>query len=243
MNQQAFSKRLRLLRTEPHSCSYLKDRIAVTEFVAPEEEVDTATYQGINELSFRRSGAHFYRPNCPECQECKPLRVDVEAFHPNRSQRRCQRRNLDLRWSIHEKVDADRYYPLYESYIGSRHGDGDMYPATPEQFDSFIGTVTPTTRFVEVQSDRLMLVAVCDLMPQGISSIYSFFDTNESHRSLGTLAILIQIQLARSLGLPWLYLGYWIENSSKMAYKRGFKPCQTLIDGRWRSLESVETRC
>ncbi len=238
MNQPAHSRRLRLLRTEPHSCSYLDNRIAVTEFVAPDEEVDSDTYQGINELAFRRSGIHYYRPSCPDCQQCQPLRVEVDKFTPSRNQRRCLRKNLDLNWSIHETADLGRYYPLYENYIGSRHQDGDMYPASGDQFENFIARGCSNTRYIEFNSTELEMVAVCDLLPEGLSAIYSFFATDQPERSLGTLAILVQIQIARQLGLPWVYLGYWISDSQKMAYKTRFKPNQVLVEGRWTAPES-----
>lgn len=235
MNQATHTTRLRLLRTEPHSCSYLDNQIAVTEFVAPEERIDPSLYQGINELGFRRSGNHYYRPNCPECARCKPLRVLVDDFEPNRSQQRTLKRNTDMHWTLCPQADQDRYFPLYQRYIESRHADGDMHPATTEQFHNFIERGSLTTQYIEFSTDKLQMVAVCDFLPDGLSAIYSFFDPEQTARSLGTLAILIQIQMARQLDMPYVYLGYWIEESAKMRYKTNFSPCEVLYEGRWQN--------
>lgn len=226
---------LNLLRTEAHSCSYLDNLLAITEFVSPEHEVDLKTYQAINDAGFRRSGQHFYRPNCDSCSQCKPLRVLSKEFIPTKSQKRILRLNTNIEISVQEKPDADIYFDLYKSYILERHQDGDMCPPDREQFDNFICAAPGCTRFLEFRSNsnKLLMVAVCDFLPYGLSAIYSFFDPQEEQRSLGSYAILAQINIAKKMGLPYLFLGYWIEESPKMNYKSRFKPCEVLENGDW----------
>lgn len=235
---------IRLLRTESHSCSYLKHAIATTEFVSPDEDIGLETYQAINDAGFRRSGAHFYRPQCEKCNACKPLRVLVNEFTPSKSQKRIFKKNDGLTIRIVSRPDPDRYFSLYQSYILERHPDGDMYPPDREQFDNFICTSKDSTRFIEFYANDIddkekgnpMMVAVCDFLPKGLSAIYSFFDPVKSHLSLGTYAILAQIDIATQIGVPYLYLGYWIKESEKMNYKSRFKPCEVLENDEWRSL-------
>lgn len=227
---------IQLLRTESHDCSYLDNAIATTEFVSPEENIDLQTYQAINDAGFRRSGAHFYRPSCSSCRECKALRVLVKDFSASRSQKRILKKNADLEIRIAPTPDADRYFELYQNYIDARHQDGDMYPPNREQFDNFICTSNTWTRFIEFYTDELVMVAVCDFLPRGLSAIYSFFDPEYSGNSLGSYAILAQIDIAKKLGLEYLYLGYWIEESEKMNYKSRYNPSEILENRDWRSM-------
>jgi len=235
---------LNLLSTEPHVCSYLADLMATTEFVSPEHAVDLHTYQAINDAGFRRSGQHFYRPNCASCNQCKPLRVLADSFVPSKSQKRALRLNTDLEISVQEKPDADTYFDLYKRYILERHQDGDMYPPDREQFDNFICAAPDCARFLEFRSksNRLLMVAVCDFLPTGLSAIYSFFDPLEDQRSLGSYAILAQINITKNLGLPYLFLGYWIKESQKMNYKSRFKPCEVLENGEWQVTPDISQR-
>ncbi len=227
---------IQLLRTEPHSCSYLPDLIATTEFVSPEEQINLQTYQAINDAGFRRSGAHYYRPNCENCSECKPLRVLAQEFSPRKSHKRILKKNSDLVVRIETQPRADEYFSLYQSYILERHKDGDMYPPDREQFDNFICNAPEWTRYIEFHTDQLVMVAVCDFLPYGLSAIYSFFDPKLQDRSLGSYAILAQINIAKRLELAYVYLGYWIKESRKMRYKDQFQPCEILEMGEWRTL-------
>lgn len=226
------TRTLQILRTESHACSYLKGQLATTEFVSPDQRIQLSTYQGLNDLGFRRSGQHYYRPNCQSCQACKPLRVLADQFRPNRAQRRVLKRNLDLTIRMYPRPDSD-YYALYQRYIEARHADGDMYPPSRDQFDDFIASAPEWTRFIEFRSDKLLMVAVCDFMPLGLSAIYSFFAPEEESRSLGTFAILKQIEFARRLQMPHLYMGYWIKDCAKMSYKTAFRPFEVLQNGEW----------
>ena len=225
---------VRLFRTMNHPCSYKPEQQAATVFVDPDLVIDKALNSRLSNRGYRRSGAHLYRPDCDFCQACISCRVPVQHFRFSRSQRRVLRRNADL--TVVEQIDlaSEHAYRLYCKYINSRHADGDMYPATEEQFEAFIKTKTVATRFyLFYQSRRLLAVSVVDELEQGLSAVYTFFDPDAAHRSLGKLAILQLLQRCRQQGLPYLFLGYWIKNCPKMHYKSSFRPLEMLLDGRW----------
>lgn len=225
-----------LLVTPPHGCSYLEDRDATTVFIDPDFPMDTRLYSALTLHGFRRSGPHVYRPHCGPCQACVPVRVQVDEFQPRRSQRRAWRRNEDL--SVHRcpPLFDDEHFALYRHYVGARHRGGSMDNPTPGRYMEFLTSVWSETDFYEFRlRDRLLAVAVADRLRDGLSAVYTFFDTGFPERSLGVHAVLWQIQEARRLGLHWVYLGYWIADSPKMAYKAEFRPQQHLVGGRWVS--------
>ena len=228
---------IRLFLTEPHECSYLDDQLASTSFVDPELAIDTALYTRLSEMGFRRSGQYIYAPRCENCQACIPVRIPVAHFHLNRQQKRCARRNGDLEIRIQHRVNHDEHYPLYEEYISQRHNDGDMYPPSRRQYDDFIGNLLENSRVMEFRQEKeLVAGAVIDLLDNALSAIYTYFLPSASRRSLGTFSILSQIALARDLDLDYVYLGYWIKQSRKMAYKSTFRPLEILLKGQWRRI-------
>ncbi len=223
--------------TPPHPCSYLDRNDAQTLFADPRRIITSASYQHLSDRGFRRSGAHLYRPRCNHCNACIAVRVPVQSFRANRTQRRALKRNHELRISVEPAQFTQRYFQVYERYISMRHADGDMYPATEDQFKSFLLSAWADTLFVcAYEGDRLLSVAVTDRLNDGLSAVYTFFEPNESARSLGVFSILQQLELCKTLGLSHLYLGYWIRESSKMAYKSQYRPLQMFIDGRWLTL-------
>jgi arginine-tRNA-protein transferase len=233
---------IRLYTTEPHKCSYLEDRVATTLFVDPHAEINQHTYSRLSEHGFRRSGRHLYRPDCSNCNACVPARVKVAQFRPNRQQKRTIKANQDLTTSYTSDIDTPEHYELYERYIRLRHRDGDMYPPSLDQYRSFLTSEWGLTRYIELSKDgQLVCVAVVDAMDNGLSAVYTFFEPELHSRSLGTFAVLCQIQMARELGLGYVYLGYWIEQCSKMSYKTRFKPLEVLIDDDWQPLEALST--
>lgn len=228
---------LKLFATQPHPCSYLENREATTLFIDPDTSVDKELYSQLSELGFRRSGGHLYRPHCAQCQACVSSRIPVAEFKPNRSQRRCWRRNSDLTLAFTDDIGTDEHYQLYADYINKRHQDGDMYPPSRRQYDAFLTNEWGVTRFLEFRHQgRLLGVAVCDQLEQGLSAVYTFFDDLEHQRSLGVFAILAQIDQAKHLGLDYVYLGYWIKDCQKMAYKTQYRPLELLIRRRWLKL-------
>lgn len=236
------AERIRLFLTPEHPCSYLEDRDATTAFVDPALSMTTNLYTRLSQHGFRRSGSHVYRPQCTGCRACVPVRVPVAQFRWTRRFRRTLRRNADLDARIEPARRTDEIYDLYASYIRSRHGDGDMSPPSPDQFDAFLRADWSPTSFVTFRSradDRLQLVAVVDELVDGLSAIYTFFDPAAAPRSPGTLAVLWQIDQARRASLPHVYLGYWIHGARKMQYKTDFRPCEVFDGQEWRPYEDV----
>ena len=226
---------LRFFSTPAHACSYLEDHQATTLFVDPHARITPALYSDLTRMGFRRSGDYLYRPHCGPCQACIPARVRVTDFTPNRSQRRIIKRNQDLRVEVVEPRFTNELYQLYSRYIERRHGDGDMFPPSQEQFASFLMSSWSETRFCcfRDQDDQLLAVAVMDQLADGLSAVYTFYEPNLPELSLGTYAILWQIAHCRDKGLPHLYLGYWIRRCRKMRYKEAFQPLELLRQDVW----------
>ena len=227
--------RLPIFITDTHPCSYLEGETARTAFVDPTIQITPQIASALNSKGFRRSGRYLYRTNCEQCNACMPLRVPVEAFSPNRSQRRNQRTNSDLSVRLLETFDAEIYYPIYERYINSRHRDGDMYPPDRAQFDSFIGQMHSFSRLAEFSLDgQAVMLALFDELTDGLSAIYTFFEPGLENRGLGVYSILWQLSLAKRLQLDFVYLGFWIQDCLKMNYKTQYRPCQLFVDDQWQ---------
>jgi arginyl-tRNA--protein-N-Asp/Glu arginylyltransferase len=229
---------IKLYATHEHSCSYLKDRSATTIFVDPMLAMNGRIYSELSDFGFRRSGAHVYRPNCRSCQACIPVRIPVDLFQHNRTQKRCLKRNQDVETVLTNNINTDEHYALYESYITSRHADGDMYPPSRDQYEDFLSSEWGVTRYLELrQSGQLLGVAVSDRLDQGLSAIYTFFKPDEPSRSLGVLAVLRQVELAKAENLPYVYLGYWIRDCEKMRYKNQYRPLDLFVNNTWLTIE------
>lgn len=228
---------LKFFATQPHGCSYLPEQQATTLFLDPTETVDETLYGQLSDMGFRRSGDHLYRPHCQGCTACIPARIPAQALQPNRQQKRVIRRNADLTVQAKAPSFTEEYYALYARYINTRHADGDMYPPSPEQFEGFLAKAWPFTLFYEFRlAGRLVAVAVTDILPQGLSAVYTFYDPDEEKRSLGRYAILWQTQESIRLQRPYLYLGYWVKGCRKMLYKTEYRPVELLINQRWLRL-------
>lgn len=238
MNDEHRAERhLKQFATAPHDCSYLPNQEAGTLFVDPEADIDSSTYTYLSELGYRRSGRYLYKPDCPQCQACISLRIPVKDYVFSRNDKRLLKRNSDLTSFSVEHIFHEEFYALYANYIEQRHSNGDMYPPTQEQFISFLSNGFDTTEYrVFCQGDQLKAVAVIDHLDNGLSAVYTFYDASDDKRSLGTYAILWQIQQAQALGLDYVYLGYWVKNCQKMKYKTRFRPAEVLINRRWLTL-------
>lgn len=229
--------RLPLYLSAPHACSYLPDRQSSTLFTDPLADMDMQAYSELLHFGFRRSGRMVYAPRCEFCSQCISVRIPVADFAPRRKQRRVARANADVQV---QAVGADfdpAHYALYQRYTKARHSDGEMARASPEDYMTFLTAPWSCTRFLELRIDGLLVgVAVTDVADDGLSAVYTFFEPALESRSLGTSAILQQIAWAQRLGLPYLYLGYWINDSPKMAYKIDFRPIQLWRQGGWQEL-------
>ncbi len=225
---------LRVYTTYPHECSYLADKEATTLFVDAPAKVDGRLYSQLSALGFRRSGSHLYRPHCSQCDACVSARIIADRFEPRRNQKRAWKHNNDIQVSRVESIANDDYFDLYRRYIETRHPDGDMYPPLKDQYQSFLSNEWGVTQYHAMSvNDEIIGVAVVDSLSDGLSAIYTFYDPEQQHRSLGTFAILWQIEQAKKLGLPYVYLGYWIKECQKMAYKIQYRPLQLYTSGRW----------
>jgi arginine-tRNA-protein transferase len=232
----ALSK-LKVYATHPHPCSYIAEQQATTLFIDPETNVDQALYSDLAEIGFRRSGPHIYRPHCESCSSCIAARIPVDSFKLKRSQRKLWNRNSDIEVREADDISPAQYYKLYERYIRLRHADGDMYPPNIEQYLSFLSnTISTTKNYVFSLKQQMIAVAVTDVLTTGLSAMYTFFDPEMERRSLGSYAILWQIQQAKQMGLPFVYLGYWIKESEKMNYKIDYRPLQLLVKNQWVTL-------
>jgi arginyl-tRNA--protein-N-Asp/Glu arginylyltransferase len=229
---------VRLFQTLPHPCGYYPDRTAQNLVIDPSASRIAEAYPIALSQGFRRAGGHVYHPRCPDCQACVPCRIPVQEFVPDRSQRRCEKRNADLEVRVSTARYTREYFDLYRRYLGVRHAGGGMDDPGPEDFERFLYTTWSPTSFLELRAGELLLgVAVTDVCTDGLSAVYTFFDPQWHSRSLGTWGILNQISLARRLGLPYVYLGYWIAGHPKMHYKANFRPLQVLRSGLWDRLQ------
>lgn len=229
------SDRVRLFQTLPHACGYFPDRTAQNLVLDPAAPNLGQLYGPALERGFRRAGGHLYLPQCAHCHACTPCRVDVARFQPDRTQKRCMRRNADL--DIHEVPPeySDERFALYAHYLHARHTGGGMDDAAPDDFKHFLTAPWSPTRFLEFRlGPRLLALAVTDFCADGLSAVYTCFDPAETARSLGTYAITQQIALARACGLAWVYLGFWIDGHPKMDYKRHFHPLQIRTQAGWQ---------
>lgn len=225
---------INLYLTDSHPCSYLTDQRASTVFVDPNLILTNKQYTELASLGFRRSGNYVYQPHCANCHACIPIRVIANQFQANRQQKRIIRNNQDLQVKQLKPQLTKEYFWLYERYIGMRHADGDMYPATREQYQSFLVDAPSYCYFYEFRKDQqLLAVAVVDLLEDSLSAVYTFFEPLERRRSLGQYAILWQIEECQRLGLSYLSLGYWIKNCRKMSYKLQYKPVELFVNQRW----------
>ena len=234
---------LHFYTTAAYPCSYLPDRQARSKVAVPPSQIDASRYGLLVHRGFRRSGQFTYRPRCDGCQRCVPVRVSALEFAPDRTQRKILKRlNTPGQMQISERSLAfdPEHYALYQRYQQVRHPQGGMDEDDTDQYREFLLNSGVDTRLVEFRIDgRLVMVSVLDVLSDGLSAVYTFFNPDNPKASYGTYAILWQIIQCQYNNLPYLYLGYWIAESHKMSYKARYQPMEMLDNGRWIKMPNL----
>lgn len=213
-------------------CPYLPDREA-RDIAFRVPDLAPNVYTCLMNLNYRRSGMIIYRPACGSCQECRALRVLVDAFRPNRTQRRCRTRNCDLEIQVEPAGPDEEKHELYRRYQAQRH-DRAMDDSWTGFVDFLYGSPVESYEVIARLNGRLVMVGIFDREPTALSTVYCYFDPELDRRSLGTFNVLWTIEHCREIGVPYLYLGYYIADCRKMNYKIDFRPCEVLQpDGTW----------
>ncbi|MCI4646284.1 MAG: arginyltransferase [Hyphomonadaceae bacterium] len=239
------NRNLRFFLTNPAPCPYLpgkRERKAFTSLAVADGNV---LHNTLSQSGFRRSQGIAYRPACPACNACRSVRVDAQGFSFSRNQRRVLNRNMDLVRTPVQATPTRTQYRLLKTYLKGRHDGGGMSDMSYRDYvnmvaDSPVHSLIFEYRLGDAPESPLVAAAITDVLRDGLSMVYTFFDPRQDRRSLGKMMILDHIRQVKALGLPHVYLGYWIKGSSKMDYKRDYTPLEVLEGESWRPLTDRE---
>ncbi len=237
-DKQKDTQHIKLYAGPEHACGYIDDQTSISVFADPSMDFDNNIYSALSRLGFRRSGNHVYRPQCPACSACWTYRVLTNEFKPSKSQKRILKNLTELSTELSSAKATVEDYDLYEKYISIRHKDGDMYPPSFQQYDEFLFSDWCDTLLLKAKDPKGNIVAVMalDILDDGLSAVYSFFDPDCQYQGLGNFLILKSIELCYRQGMPYCYLGYYIKNCGKMSYKSHYRPAEVFVNNRWQSL-------
>jgi len=229
---------IRLFETVVDECPYLDNQQSASILVDPEHPVGDSLFAMLSRSGFRRSGAMLYSPKCPSCNACISVRIPAARYQASRNQKRVWKKNADITVRVEEVRFDDEHFALYLKYQRHRHPESSMCDEDPKKYIGFIDSEFSNSKFLCFYlGDQLLGISVVDQFDGGISAVYTFFDPDYSNRSLGTYAVMTMLHLARTKNISFVYLGYWVDGSSKMDYKRNFKPLQGFIDRHWVDLK------
>jgi arginine-tRNA-protein transferase len=229
---------IRLFETVVDDCPYLDDEKSASILVDPDHDIDAALFSSLSRSGFRRSGEMLYAPKCPNCNACVSARIPSARFRASKSQKRVWRKNTDLRASLEDVRFEQEHFDMYFRYQQHRHPESSMCDDDVDKYTGFIDSSYSRSKFLTFRLEgQLIGISVLDQFEGGLSAVYTFFEPEFSNRSLGTYAILYLLKLAKTHRIPFVYLGYWIEGSGKMDYKRKFKPLEGYRDRQWRELD------
>jgi arginyl-tRNA--protein-N-Asp/Glu arginylyltransferase len=226
--------------TRHYPCSYLPSQLARSRIMVSDDVSDTDIYAQLIKQGYRRSGNFIYRPDCDRCHACIPVRIVVDQFIPNRTQRRIWKQHQHLQFARHDLHFDPEHLNLYQRYQKRRHTGGTMDHDGREQYCDFLLKSTVDSFLVTFhENEQLRMVSIVDQLPDGFSSVYTFFDPDIAGSSYGTFSILWQVAQCRNKHLPYLYLGYWIADNQKMRYKANFHPLQCLSNDEWQYMDTT----
>ncbi|MEQ1487226.1 MAG: arginyltransferase [Methylotenera sp.] len=236
--------KLQFYVTTPYKCGYLPDKLAQSLIATPQNLVDANVYDSLIAQGFRRSGKFAYRPHCEHCKACVAVRLILSEFAPTRSQKRAYKQHADLTARILPLNYLQNHFELYSSYQNLRHTEVEVSISTEEkivekdeaeQYRQFLCTSNVESLMIEFSDEnhQVKIVSVIDVVQDGVSAVYTFYDAADTKASYGTYSIMWLANWTKNLNLPYLYLGYWIKESQKMAYKQNYNPQQKLLSNDW----------
>ena len=232
---------LSMLLSMRSDCPYIEGQ--TEQRIAVDITDNARCHDGLARAGFRRVENWVYRPACPQCNACLPWRVDVSQFIPSRNMARIIRKNNDLTRRISSPEPTNAHYRLFKSYVTKRHDDGQMARMDQRDFSSMINNSPIETLLISYYDSAGILIGavLADLQSDGLSAVYSFFDVAQSERSLGSFMVIDMMDITKDLSLTWLYLGYYVAESRKMAYKARFGPAEIFKDGFWQAANGALT--